>query len=574
MLIRRIAAVLLPLLGVLCVLGVASADEDVDRITLQPGSNVVTWSGTEPYAISNFEGTPITEVHRFDAVHQEWLTHFVGQAEATLPELHLLPRVQYLLVADQVHELSMPNPMFGVDPLVAVRQPAEPDDPLRIVAHYPNEDSPLDDLVVLRGKSERLSVRAEVAGGAGDVSVWWMIDGRVNHSGLASDDVELIPGGYDHGRLYAVDASGHVASTRLPRLVKLAPFELLKRGIAYGTVAHFSFGPRYYSTEKEVEAAADLMAEAGMRLVRTDLSANLTPARQLVEHAQIDFDSVFSILQHRSLQVLAIVGHGPPSWASSRDVSRLPWGGVSHHDSAPAQQMARLIARRWPTQLLYEIGNEPNLSYFSGFLDPVAWAEHHKAVALGIWYETPDAVIVSAGICCFDRTGGDSHVFEPRTPDAHTELFYGADVRGFVVGDGNAFLAEAYKSGWAPYFDVAGIHPTPHQHHSYERFFARFLEVMDSNGDANKPLWVTETAGAPYIEDRNEYARYLAEELRIWSNHPRVQAIITYNFRDKPPPNDILISGLVEREFDDGYAPKPTYWAVREFITGKPPPDN
>ena len=37
MLKRRVAAVLLPLLGVLCILGVASADETVDRIPLQPG---------------------------------------------------------------------------------------------------------------------------------------------------------------------------------------------------------------------------------------------------------------------------------------------------------------------------------------------------------------------------------------------------------------------------------------------------------------------------------------------------------------------------------------------------------
>ena len=41
---------------------------------------------------------------------------------------------------------------------------AAPDDPLRFEAYWPNEDSPLEDLILLRSDDERLSVKAEVLG--------------------------------------------------------------------------------------------------------------------------------------------------------------------------------------------------------------------------------------------------------------------------------------------------------------------------------------------------------------------------------------------------------------------------
>ena len=91
-----------------------------------------------------------------------------------------------------------------------------------------------------------------MAGGVGDVSVWWMIDGRANHAGLASDDVDLAPGAHDHGRLYAVDVTGQIAIVKLPRVVKLPPLELPV--MHYGVLAHIgtffsnNFGDNAFKT--------------------------------------------------------------------------------------------------------------------------------------------------------------------------------------------------------------------------------------------------------------------------------------------------------------------------------------
>ena len=163
--VTRLSVGLLALLAVI----VASTEYAVSselKIELQPGYNAVTWNGAEPYAIGNFADTSVTQIHRWDAVGQQWLSRFVGQDGATLPELHLLPRVQYLIVAEAKHELDVPDPIAEIDPHAALRYAAAPDDPLRFEAYWPNEDSPLEDLVVLRGDDERLSVRAEIAGGS------------------------------------------------------------------------------------------------------------------------------------------------------------------------------------------------------------------------------------------------------------------------------------------------------------------------------------------------------------------------------------------------------------------------
>ena len=568
----RLAVVVLALFAVVIAVTGRAVSSEL-RIELQRGANPVTWNGAEPYPIGNFEDTPVTQIHRWDAVGQQWLSRFVGQDGATLPELHLLPRVQYLLIAETTYDLTAPDPLAGIDPHAALRYAAAPDDPLRFEAYWPNEDSPLEDLVVLRGEDERLSVRAEVSGGVGDTNVYWVIDGRINHAGLASDDVDLTPGAHDYGRLLATDKTGQVAVAELPRVVKLPPLETQKTETKFGVAAHFNHGDNYRSVA-EVEAAVKLINDAGMSIVRKDLSIYLTESGRLVEFSGVSFDKALDIARRHDLSVLAIVGHGGPIWASSRDVDQWPHGGVSRHDSGPAQTYARLIARRWPTQSLFEIGNEPNLGLSSGFIDPVAWAEHHKAMALGIWYENPRAIIVSGSICCFGRYGDNETQYVP-TPEAFADWEFRWNA--WVYADGNAYLAEACPAGMCRYSDYIGIHPHPHLatgRDSNEVQLTKFLDVLESHGYGDKPLWVTETAIASWLAPNyQEHARYLVGELRYWSEHPRVQAAIIYNFRDNPPPTDTLISGIVQRSYHGDYTPKPAYWAVREFITGKPPPE-
>ena len=113
--------------------------------------------------------------------------------------------------------LACPIRLHETNPLAELRQAAPPDDPLRFEAWWPNEDSPLEDLILLRPDDERLSVKAEVAGGIGEVEVYWILDGRLNHQGLESDDVELLP---RQARPGSVVRSGPIGSGCLSRVAE------------------------------------------------------------------------------------------------------------------------------------------------------------------------------------------------------------------------------------------------------------------------------------------------------------------------------------------------------------------
>ena len=552
---RRICALLLSAVVGLLLAGAISADEPGDAsVTLRPGSNVVTWSGSEPYAIANFAGTPVRKVHRFDAVRQKWLSRVVGQDEASLPELHLLPRVQYLLVSGATHELMIPDPAADIDPQANLRFPSTPDDLLRFEAYWPNEDSPLEDLVVLRGEDERLSVEAWVDAATGDVSVWWAIDGRINHAGLASDDVELVPGGHDHGRLYAVSESGQVAVVKLPRVVRLPELELPE--MLYGVAAKLPRGPiDKWSwadldpyTWETVSEALSLIRDAGLQLVRLGMNweiAQPTPATTN-ERVLDQYQRLFAMLEERGLVTMPIVYTGSPRWVNGCGITQAPCWAPPAYDAKEVQAWGRILASRFPEIRYWQVSNEVNLTFYRLGRDPYLYVDHLKAIALGIWYENPDAVIISAGIAPGHCTG------------ARQDL---------CSEDGEEFLEQMYEAGFGPYHDVNGMHyPRAFQ---WKRYFERYLAVMARYGDRDRPIWVTEM-GDPNEDDAVEQGRVIVEELEWLASRSEVRAAIIYSFRD----DGDSPSGLARHPYANGFDLKPSYWAVRELLTGQPSPLN
>ena len=562
---RRVAAILvMGLLTALTAFSVGStqaADESVIR--LHPGHNVVTWNGAAPYPIADFANTPVRQVHRWDAVGQEWLGRVVGQDGGRLPELHLLPRVQYMLVARTRYDLTVPDPIAGIDPRASLRFTAPSDDPLRFEAYWPNEDSPLEDLVVLRGEDERLSVRAEVAGGVGEVEVYWVLDGRLNHRGLESDDVDLTPGAHDHGRLYAVDDVGQVAFVDLPRVVRLPKLELPE--MIYGVVAHLEVwedspevpadGNQRLAAWSMIREALDLIADSGLQLVRFNLPwAGLQPNPGPMREAKLDgFERLFTMLEDRGLSALPIIYNGTPRWANDCFPPHPPdtWqqcGAAPAYDVRLVQSWARSVAARYPRLRYWQIDNEPNLRWFwPGGMTEQLYPEHLKAVSLGVWYENPDAVIVAAGLCC---TGIDR-------------------AQGYMGG--LEFLDGMYQAGFGPYHDVNAIH-YPLRYLS-EDLLGRYIEVMEQNGDGAKPIWVTEM-GDPWEPNDARQGRLIVQEFDWLRGIQQVRGAIVYQFRDQLiNPLEPIPAGLVNELYDDGFTPKESYWAVREFLTGQPKPD-
>ena len=544
------------------------------KIELQPGYNPVTWNGAEPYAIDNFQDTPITQVHRWDAVRQEWLSHVIGRDGATLPELHLLPRVQYFLLARAPYELDVPAPLASIDPRAPLRFAAPPDDPLRFEAYWPNEDSPLEDLVLLRADDERLSVRAEIAGGVGDAQVWWVIDGRVNHVGLASDDVELTPGAHDDARLVAVDGIGQVAVVQLPRVVKLPPLELPE--MQFGVLAHIGNSSAWVGTQmpyqypNQLRTALDLMVDAGLTITMADWTWNpVTNWQYQLPH----FDLAERELELRGMDIIAIA-QAVPQWGSAMDVSssrvKEPYGIPIWYNSpwndpnAKAQELA-YMATRWPSIRYWMVAHESNLNAFYSTGDVVRLTDEIRAAALATYYANPQTVIVAPGL---------------------TGSYFVESNPGLWVGYPE-FLQALYDLGFRRYVDILAVHPFTGWWGSVDQTVAEMMRYIDSvraimkrNGDEAGILWATSHGWN--TGDKNE-GNYVREEImaelqvaafKALAERDDVSAALIYNFMDTWMIPGEAGFGIVEYDPQSGsFVPKPTYWALREYLTGKPPPE-
>ena len=537
----------------------ARADEGA--ITLSPGWNAVTWNGAAPYAIADFADTPVTKVHRWDAVRQEWLSRFVGRDGGRLPELHLLPRVQYLLVAEGKYELDVPDPIAGIDPYAALSAAVAPDDPLRFEAYWPNEDSPLEDLVVLRGEDERLSVRAEVTGGVGDVEVYWVIDGRLNYTGMASEEVALNPGAHDGAIVLATDRNGEVAVRSLPRIVRLPKLELPSQflfGTFIGTVCLDDD-----STSEAYDHKLALVKDAGFTMIRgVDFwpSYDHWGVREVYAWTQTTLDC---LARQGIEQFMSIAG--TPKWAAAFDVSRQQalqdLRSLAPVDPADLQDFTRTLARLYPNQRFWQIGNEPNLQEYQVGVDPYSYVTMLKAAALGLWYEQPEAVIILSGITGVGWTDGEG----------------GFDLDGAI--NGGLFLEALYRAGVQRWHDISAIH------YASDADLDTFRAIMAANGDDDKHLWVTESGTTVRTGDAASYqaqAEFLRDHLRIYRERADIHAVMLFMLGGDDPAvfapcvdrvghNYCILEPMTDpTSADGGILARPAYWAVREFISGQP----
>ena len=588
----RLTAALALLFAVCAVFGAATASaESPGEIALTEGRNVVTWAGSEPYAIAHLQGTPVSQVHRWDPATQTWLSRFIGQDDATLPDRHLLPRVQYLLVADGAYELTIPAPLADVDPKAELRTSPPPQTPLRFDAVWPNEYSPLDDLVVLRGDDQFLSVKARVTGGVGEVSVLWMIDGRLNYEGLASDEVSLTPGGHDHGLVYAADESGQVAVAELPRVVRVRPSVLPE--MVYGISAHIGWHHyEPYAVPGALEAAAESIADAGLTVVRGNISPGqlmsldedpdgnplLSATRRRLEHflsRGLDISAIYSggSIELTSMD-LDILNHdhrlrrqtlADPAWGTNP-----PWS-TSAIDPLVAQLSARYVARYLPEIRYYEPLHEPNHTGYNAAIDPWASAAEIKAVALGLWYENPDVILLGPETGCTSASWYADH-HDPI--DAHG---YGDTSCGEGVLS-EAYLQAMYEAGFAAYHDVSAF--THHEATVENMILAvdRHREVMIRNGDRARPLWIGEIGWATPIGGTTyaQQAAYIVGQMDALRARADVTGQIIFVFQNQGEVDLASLEhtfGIVEQGFNNGqWKYKPAYWAIREYLTGQPPP--
>ncbi len=194
-------------------------------------------------------------------------------------------------------------------------------------------------------------------------------------------------------------------------------------------------------------------------------------------------DAVLRGAEHYGLEVIARLDR-PPDWALSGSAI-VPW-----RTDAYARFAAQTAARYGDRLAGVIIRNEPNLAleWNGQEPDPAGYAAMLRAAYQAVKGVAPELPVAMAGLA-------------------------------FTIGDGtNAvndldYMQSVYANGGGAYFDALALHPygfgqPPEAEPSAGVLNFRRLElhrrIMEENGDAGKPAWITETGwrtSAPQPED-------------------------------------------------------------------------
>lgn len=229
-----------------------------------------------------------------------------------------------------------------------------------------------------------------------------------------------------------------------------------------------------------------------------------------------------------------------PGWAGGTGYNSYP------KDPAQFQRITHYLATRYKNKVAaWEIWNEPNCigGCFNG--SPQQFVTILKAGYQGI-----------------------------KTADPHTLV-----ISGGTSGNDTDWIQKMYTAGAHGYFDALAVHPyqnpadtppdTPSQGDKYRMTSLPLVHAtMVHNGDANKPIWLTEfgwttaDSGPRTGVDAQTQARYLTQSINlIRTTYPYVTHAFWYCLRDRddstPYENDF---GLL---YLDG-TPKPAYTALQQ----------
>jgi polysaccharide biosynthesis protein PslG len=278
------------------------------------------------------------------------------------------------------------------------------------------------------------------------------------------------------------------------------------------------------------------------------------------------YDRIVDAYNRHGVEIIARLD-SPPVWA------RKPGADVEKFRKGPPRDLqdyadfAEAVATRYGGRIQYfQIWNEPNLHGEWGG-EPINAAEYVamlKAAHGAIKRANPDAVIITAALA----------------PTAEDSVANQNDI---------LFLEAMYRAGAAPYFDILstmlyGLGQSPYERRTdLKRLnFSRPIllrGVMERNGDAEKPIWISEyawlsmPADFPGDPNRNIWgenvdeatqARWLVEGYeRARREWPWMGVMSVWYFRepDFRPDEPAHYFTIVRPD----YTPRPAYNALKEY---------
>ena len=357
------------------------------------------------------------------------------------------------------------------------------------------------------------------------------------------------------------------------------------RGVAAGPdlepIPHTDLNPMGVNTflneepdPEVVERSLDMIAEGGFGYIRQIFGwYEIEPERdsyigRFGESTWDKYDRIVDLANERDIEIVARL-EKPPRWAreGQENVDQFPDGPPD--EIADWVNYIETVVGRYEGRITYyQLWNEPNLEGEWGGhpIDPAAYVELLRAGYEAVKRVDPDAVVLLAGLAPTDQRG----------PDNLNEFL---------------FLQEVYDNGGADYFDIAtvmvygyGYSPSDRRVEFERNNFSRPIqtrEVMERNGDADKPIWAVEYGWVSLPEDwagepspwgppvtEEQQAEYLVEGyLRAQEEWPWMGVMAVWAFRWVRPPdhedelrNPTRGFALVEHDF----TPRPSYLRLQE----------
>ncbi len=339
--------------------------------------------------------------------------------------------------------------------------------------------------------------------------------------------------------------------------------------------------------EQEVEPAKrerqmQMIAEAGFGWIRQQFpwedieihaKGDFTDRRNLDVHGAISawdkYDHIVALAEQYGVRIIARLGGPMPAWS-------LPEGTTNRY-TPPADfqdfvDYAVAVATRYRGRIQhYQVWNEPNLY--------PEWGE-----------QTVNAEAYTDLLC---RTYHALKAIDPQIVVITGAIGPTIDLSGRNAYD-VLYLQRMYQAGAGACFDVLAVQgyglwsgPTDRRLRPTTINFQRHLylrDVMVANGDAHKPIWISEAGWNPVpddpaIADLERYGRVTMEQAAAWGplayqraaeEWPWVGVIAWWYFKradDSERGQSWYYFRLVEPDF----TPTPVYEALKAYMTGERP---
>lgn len=321
------------------------------------------------------------------------------------------------------------------------------------------------------------------------------------------------------------------------------------------------------------ERAVQMIADAGFHWLRQEFpwedieihgKGDFTDRRHAPERSAWEkYDHIVELAEEYGLELVVRLSN-PPAWSRA--------AGDEAGSFAPPDNLedygdfCEAVAGRYRGRIrTYQVWNEPNIypEWGEAAVSPEEYTELLKVGYTRIKAACPECVVLSGALAQTIPLG-------PR------------DLNDFL------FLQRMYDAGAADYFDVLAMQgyglwsgPTDRRMRARVLNFSRPLylrEIMVANGDAHKPIWITEmnwNAPPDDLPDKQfgsvsleEQARYAVEAYRRAQREwPWVGVVTTWFFKratDTEADQAMYYFRLVEPDF----SPMPVYHALADYFQG------